>query len=552
MAFTRRSHIARIGIGKPPQDFYIDMEVLDAVSFKTKRGEEMVLSVSAENAVPYITDDTGDNNQKQPSIVTATRRSHMKRITGVPDDTEFVDVEVLDGVAFRDEMGKEWIMYLPDNDGLDVYNTTTGEGDIKSTRRVHDEILYSDPADHTSASVTVERCDTMCFRSTNGEELVIVMPSSDDGVNPGALTNGGSAQRAETYTTPFNYDPNTTIPPPNTDNDIYAFFPPGSKGPPTGDTDPKKNPKIACGPLWWPRSMNKKSGPWYWYIPRQTTMTFSITHTPGKFEWAGDPTASSWSGRTATLTLVYAPGFFFVGADGNDVFVPYKPWGFASLDDAILHGIDGADWGLVDFDDTRIDPRAENGLNPNPCIPGVSGDPDIWQVTGIPAPDLIKPIPPAKKWFPGPISPALAKKVALAWLQQWTATSTNFNNMHAGLAGVYTAKYYYITWPTGVDNGGTQRFGGSGIAKIVPYASTSFHVPLWDLTVFPWRTGGRYIGGLPGDFWTPVVTHTDPNDGSGVESQPGEMSFYAEALGVTQLDPKKWDTNQPESPKLKK
>jgi hypothetical protein len=555
MTLTRRSHIVRIGIGPPPQAYYIDMEVLDAVSFRTTGDKEMVLNLPATDADPYIVDDTGDNNQKTPSVVTATRRSHMKRITGAPDDTEFVDVEVLDGVAFRDDSGKEWVMYLPDDDNLDVYNTTTGQGDISSTRRVHDEQLYSDPTDKTSASITVERCDTMCFRSTGGEEMVIVMPSSDDGVDPGALTNGGDVQRADTVTTPPDYDPNgtTVVPPPNTDPDIYAIFPPGSKGPPTGDSgsDKTKNPKIACGPLWWPRGISKKSGPWYWYIPVQTTMTYSITHTPGKYDWVGDPTSSSWAGTPSTLTLVYAPGFFFTGADGNDEFHAYSPWGWPTLDAAILGGIDGLDWGLVDYDDTRIDDNQPNGLNATPCIPGVSGDPDIWQITGIKAPDLIKPIPPAIKWSPGSISPALAKQVALAWLQQWNATSTNFNSMHAGLAGIYTGHYYFITWPVGVDNGGTQRFGGAGEAKIVPYASTSFHVPLWDLTVFPALTGGRYIGGLPGDFWSPVTSFTDPNDGSTHDVQEGAMDYYAEILGVTQLDPKKWDTSKPESPKLK-
>ena len=536
MAFTRRTHIVRV-TPKGNPNIYVDFEVLDAIAFRRKNGEEMVLSVDASKVVPYIKDATGDNNAKSPSAKQATRRSHMKRITSSSDSTQFLDIEVLDAIAFRDQRGEQWILNNPGDDGsLSVYNTTTGQGSKNTaTRRVHLEKVYSDPTDNTSSYMLVERVDMMSFRNVRGEELIVEMPSSDDGTAPG---------RAETFMTPANYDPanSSIVPPNNSDPEIYCYIPPDSKGVTTG-TDSDNNTVVSCGPLWWPRGINKKSGPWYWYIPTQVTMTYSITFTKNQYVWTGDPSSSSWAGVPATWTLVYAPGFFFINAEGENVFVPYKPWGWASLDAAILGGgVVGEDWGLVDFDDTRIDDNQPNGLNATPCIPGVSGDPDIWQVTGIKAPDLIKPTPPAIKWFPGPISAALAKKVALAWLDQWTATSTNFNSSRAAVAGVYTPEYEYITWPPGVDNGATQRFAGSGEPKTVPYPSSSFHVPLYDLTVNPPLTGGRYIGGLPIQFWAPI-------DASGDQ---GPVEVYAEALGVTQLDPTKWDTSKPESPVLKK
>lgn len=534
MAFTRRTHIVRVTPQGNP-NIYVDFEVLDAIAFRRQNGEEMVLSVDASKVNPYIVDNTGDHNAKTPGAKQATRRTHMKRVTSSSDGTQFLDIECLDAIAFRDQRGEQWILNDPGDDStLSVFNSTTNIGTKKSsTRRVHNEKVYSDPSDTKSAYMLVQRCDSMSFRNVRGEEMVVYMPSSDDSSGTG---------RAETFMTPPDYDPanSSVVPPNNSDPEIYCYIPPDSKGVTTG-TDGDTTTVIACGPLWWPRGINKKSGPWYWYIPTQTTSTYSITHTKGKFEWLGDPTASSWGGRVAVLTLVYAQGFFFTGADGEDKFHAYQPWGWASLDAAIIGGIDGLDWGLVDYDDTRIDPEAENGLSTNPAVPGVRGDPDIWQITGIPAPPLIKPIPPAKKWFPGAISPALAKQVAQAWLKQWTDTSTNFNSERAGVAGTYTAKYEFITWPPGVDNGGTQRFGGSGIPKTTTYPSTSFHVPLYDITVNPPLTGGRYIGGLPLLFWAPV-------DASGNE---GDIEDYAMFIGVTQLDPTKWDTSKPESPVLK-
>lgn len=534
MPVTRRTHIVRV-TPKGNPNIYVDFEVLDAIAFRRKNGEEMILSVEASKVVPYIKDDTGDNNAKTPSAKVATRRSHMKRVTSSSDGTQFLDVEVLDVVAFRDHRGEQWILNNPD-DKSKVYNTTTASGGSAhtATRRVHNEKVYSDPTDTSSPYMLVQRVDMMSFRNVRGEELIVEMPSSDDGSGNG---------RATTHMTPPDYNPGDSgvVPPANSDPEIYCYIPPDSAGVTTG-TDNDNDTVVACGPMWWPRGINKKSGPWYWYIPVQTTSTYSITHTKGKFVWAGDPTASSWAGNPATLTLVYAPGFFFVGADGNDQFHAYQPWGWPSLDAAIDGGIDGSDWGLVDFDDTRIDDSAENGLSTNPAVPGVRGDPDIWQVTGIPAPALVPPVPPAKKWFPGPISPALAKKVAQTWLQQWNGTSTLFNGARAALSGMYTLKYEYITWPPFVDHGGTQRFGGSGEPKTVSFPTTLFHVPLYDITVFPPLTGGRYIGGLPIEFWAPI-------DASGNQ---GDIENYAMFIGVTQLDPTKWDTSKPQSPVRKK
>jgi hypothetical protein len=527
---TRKTHIVRIKHPSNPE-IWVDIEVLDAISFRHINGKEMILSLDPTKVVPNIVDNTGDGNGKSNGPK-ATRRSHMKRIKSSSDPTQFLDIEVIDGVAFKDENGKEWILNHPDKDDLNKYNVTTGQGNPKSTRRVHLEKVYSDPNDKTSPYMLVERCDTMAFRTTNGEELIIVMPSSDDGSGKG---------RANSATTPQNYDPNSTkvVPPDNKDAEVYAFIPKGSSGVCTGSKGDDKT-AITCGPLWWPRAINKKGGPWYWYIPTQTMHTYSIKFTPGKLEWLGNPTKSSWGGILPTWELVWLPGFLSQNLAGDQVYYhPFAPYGFGSLEDAILHGRLGLDWGLIDFSDTRIDSNASNGLSTNPCVPGVRGVPDIWQLTGTPAPDLVKPTPPDTKWLPGPISTKLAKQVAEAWLNDWNATSEMFNNQKAEDAGNFTSLFKYITWPFPVDDGGTQRFGNNNAPKLFTYPGTAFDVPLYDMTVNPPLTGGRYIGGLPPDFW------------GGAGTIGPETGVYAQFIGGGQLDPTKWNTSDPANPKLR-
>lgn len=216
--FTRRTHIVRVkdkgpDVGADPT--FVDIEVIDAIAYRTTNGEQHVLSCASKDCVPYIVDETGDGNEKSPGPTEATRRSHMKRIEDPDDPTVGFDIEILDAIAFRDENGKEWILNMPTDDEVSVYNSTTDEGDTKATRRIHNESPTGGP--------TIERCDSMSFRSVNGEELIIVMPSSDD--------PNGSTARASSATTPEGYDPklpdtDTSVakPPDNKDPNVYVAF----------------------------------------------------------------------------------------------------------------------------------------------------------------------------------------------------------------------------------------------------------------------------------------------------------------------------------------
>jgi len=281
---------------------------------------------------------------------------------------------------------------------------------------------------------------------------------------------------------------------------------------------------------------------------------------PGQYVWAGNPSLSSFAGTPPSFTWKWLPGILTQNLNDTQVFFfPFQPFGYGSLEDAITAG-DTGDWGLVDFSDTHLDDKEPNGLSADPCIVGVRGNPDIWQLTGIAPPKLIKPIPPAIKWTAEPLTKKLAAQAAKAWADDWNATSDAFNQQMAGCAITLENIWWYIHWPYPVDNGGTQRFLGATRPSVFTYPSTAFHVPLYDEhtteTPGPKETGGRYIGGLPGQFW--VIGSSDITVINGMALQlypPGDIvglhGAYASYIAVGQLDPNKWDTSDPEKPKLK-
>ena len=516
---------------------YVDFEVIDAISFRHYQGYEVILNMNASKVVPYRTDNTGDGNQVWNTH--ATRRTHMQRVTSSSDSSQYLDIEVLDAIAFRDKRGEEWVLSMPSVNSPNVYNSTTGTGSRLSTRRVHNEKIYTDPTDTTSPYMLVQRCDTMSFRNVRGQELIIRMASSDDGSGSG---------RASTYMTPADYDPTSDVAPPtNSDPSIYAFIAAGAAGVATG-TDGDTDTVVACGPLWWPRGISKKSGPWYWYVPTQTPKTFSLYITPGHYIFDTNPSISSWEGTNATFTWEWLPGVLTQNLNYTETyFTPFDPFGWNSLDDAILYGYIGQDWGLIDYSDTRIDGTQSNGLSTSPCIPNVSGSPDIWQQAGIPAPALIPPVAPATKWQPGSISSKLAAQVANAWADAWNGTSDGFNGEMSGAAITLSPIYEYIHWPDNVDMGVTERIGAGNTPSTYAYPNSSFGVDIYDVRVNPPLTGGRVLGGLPGDFW-----NADGTAGPGVGVIDASLTdSYASSIAVAQLDPTKWDTSTPYEPKLK-
>jgi hypothetical protein len=160
--FTRRTHVVRVtcpfgpggpngGNGSLPNAF-VEIEVLDAISFKTTNGKDMILSLDSKDASAYIVDNTGDGNEKKPK--SATRRSHMKRMgsqfnstdptafNGENASAQAYDIEALDAIAFRGENGKVWILDMPQEDSRS-FCVSDQTGDPRATRRTHLEEITS-------------------------------------------------------------------------------------------------------------------------------------------------------------------------------------------------------------------------------------------------------------------------------------------------------------------------------------------------------------------------------------------------------------------------
>lgn len=165
-----------------------------------------------------------------------------------------IDVEVLDIVAFRTKNGEQWILNFPSKKASSF--STNGESDPGNpTRRTHKEKI-SDGFKKDPAKgeyMTVVRTDAVAFRTIFGKELIIKMPSNDD---PNSRDG-----RAKTFiSSPKGYDPtneNGPVPPPNKDKNIYVSFPKDGS-PFTDDT------KVAQGMLWWIRKIHGGSA--YIYV----------------------------------------------------------------------------------------------------------------------------------------------------------------------------------------------------------------------------------------------------------------------------------------------
>lgn len=263
-SYTRRTHIVRITDPNDPTDqggMYIDVEILDAIAFRTANNKEVILKLDSKNGSPYIVDDTGGGHAKTPGAKSATQRSHMHRAKS-SDGQNMLDVEVVDCWSARDQNNDEWILDMqPGSSGSTAFNISDGTGSPFSTRRQHNEIVTS-PAGSTKAEagttyLTSVRSDNIAFRKENNYEVILSCPSSDD---PNA--QGVDFGRANTYTTPQGYDPNDTsdsaVVPPTLDQSgdahNYINFVKAPDGTTMGFFT--QDDKIDMGPFWWIRKIS--------------------------------------------------------------------------------------------------------------------------------------------------------------------------------------------------------------------------------------------------------------------------------------------------------
>lgn len=256
-AFTRRTHIVRIK--DKNSDNYIDVEVLDAISFRVENGKEVILNMAASRSQPLIIDNVGGGHGKSPA-----KPSMRTRVKRIKNGKQMLDIEVVEAAAFRDQRGEEWVLDMVKPGSS--FNVSDGAGNPKSTRRVHTEIVSAPFGKKKSEAgtdyITVIRADNIAFRKKRNEEVIISCPSSDD-KNAANVT----FSRASTFihSPDNNYDPsddNSSEPQKLEDSGdphFYAAFVDEADGFMTGDE------KIEMGPFWWIRKIHKPQSGLVWF-----------------------------------------------------------------------------------------------------------------------------------------------------------------------------------------------------------------------------------------------------------------------------------------------
>jgi hypothetical protein len=300
---TRRTHIVRIfdrSSGTKNPNRFVDVEVLDAISFREPNNREVILDFNQSNVEPVIKDTIGSGSAKNPGA--GTRLSHMKRVTS-SNGRRFYAIEVLDCIAFRDANGAEWILNMPSAASV-PFNKTDGTGGETSTRRTHNEKVGKGP--NPKNFIKVERCDMLSFRSQNGRELIIDMASTDDGTPPG---------RASSFTTPFGYTGTDSgpTPPENSDKNVYFKFLSGSAGVATNN-----DALVSMGPLWWLRRVKTGGDQWFGFKLHANAASDALVNFSVTFDTTdGDPGYSPITGGILTPDPTFN-GPYTVTDDGLD------------------------------------------------------------------------------------------------------------------------------------------------------------------------------------------------------------------------------------------
>jgi hypothetical protein len=257
---TRFVHVVRCKHPNNP-NIWFDVRVTDKISIKLTNGKTAKFDFTAAFATPTITDNTGDGNGVSNGN-SATRQTHMSRITSKTDQTQFYDAEVLDKINIKSTNGQQAkydntarfaTTYLMQITGADLDQSQfesadeTIVQDKSSASRLANVYEVGGPGDF----VAVEEFQEISFKFTNGQE------AKDNHLDQWQNIND---------TTQYTTDPDTgaQVPPDNSDPDPYIVFPSDSAGNNT------QNQLVSQGPLWQiVKKSNVQWGPWLviyaWY-----------------------------------------------------------------------------------------------------------------------------------------------------------------------------------------------------------------------------------------------------------------------------------------------
>lgn len=341
---------------------WADVKVVDAFTVLAPGGKSMLLWTHAKDAVPVITDKTGDNNGVQNE--NPTRVSHMERVHGEDDPNQKFDIEVLDACAFQPphvgsgDQAREledaekraglskaatfghgpFAIFLPDKDSIKFTVDKTGLGlgsgsGGEASRSGHVNLVtekgntdkktdgLQDAGDSVPPHIldwcATIKTDAINFKAPAGANILLYMPISD---------------QDEKDSTKEVDDPDTgeKVPPDNTDPNKYVCFPDDSAaggkstglnvGIPIHDASGEKKP-ISQGPLWWIERISPSFRPWFWYADVNTPLAFSFFGAPGRL--------GSWAWRGFVLWNNY-PVIWILSA--NNAIVPMGDFGSESLE----------------------------------------------------------------------------------------------------------------------------------------------------------------------------------------------------------------------------
>ncbi len=526
--YSRTTHTVRIK--SSDGRFYADVEVLDAISVTLPSGYDICYKISTPNIVaPSITDLTGDNNGK-PGDKQSTRASHMVRVTSTTNTQMFLDVEVCDAFTITGPNEADFCIQCPtpgksvpsiiDNTGSGL---TVGATKF-STRAQHVQKLTRQVGGQQAASdyTLILLTDAITYEGPEQSQGMPWIVNLDYGdiseyydwqaglwhkqhvlkfYNAAVVANGALSPSATTNdTTVYVTDPNTglTVPPPNTDPNVYVYFPDGTEYPGAvatgcpflgaspytadgvpnpGGTGPQSLsiPAIDMGPIWWIRQLGSTDNVWFWFL--------SPVQQPLAFSFFGDPPEGAnpkWAYRGFTLLPSFPVAWLL------SVNYPIEPMGTYGapdittaasgyIDNGTLTvnwfgvGIPDGGWGVntaiadegalleagtagylapIQYQGTSyympygaLDLTAPTSAEILAAIEATGGNtsvytdyggpmPNIYELTGIPQPPLMKP---GQVWN-ATTNPhqqpslAVAKQVAQTFAENWNLVANGIND----------------------------------------------------------------------------------------------------------------------------
>lgn len=425
-----------------------------------------------------------------------------------------------------------------DSDGVPCYSANT------------DDIAQSNQQmpPTTNNFLALLKVDALAFLGTNGDENFLHMPYTQKKIDATDWTVDDNGDKAPPDWTPEEKNP-------------YVVWPEASQGPWVGIPnqtlpDGVRKMPINQGPLWWIKRVSAGGHPWYWYQKSTQQYEFTFFFDPSGGHFALLP-------NYARIVDGYHPdiggpipvfGFDSLDGDQKDIQnntdnTPDGQYGAASDGFTALNNMQTTYFkpDIGDFTDQDVPGHAGGMIGitiwgPWGLLGGAGGvnsvgantslgspmtcDPDngfrqvgilggfywkIWEMCGIKRPPLQDPHKPYDR-MKNPYVPTVedAKKVALAFRDQWNNSADAMNNLlfHAPV----------LTNPHQSSGGPPGPFTPPGWAFTQPFYDT------YDGLNLAWSFNGPVNASIA---HFPAVDVTFP---------------VAPHIGVAQLDQKKWDT----------